>query len=763
MSSRFTYSIIIIFILCNIIYYPSFNADFVFDDISAIVNNNDVRTNESSWLNVFFHDYWGSPIQHEVSHKSYRPLTVLTFRINFLIDQLNPFGYHFVNVLLHSFVSILVAYVSKSIIFNHQTSEKNANYYAIISSAIFATHPIHTEAVAGVVGRAELLSALFFLSSLLLYHKKWYLTSSILTVISTFCKEQGITAIGVIIVYELTLANKLQPNMQRIIFFTLLAIFTITFRIWIMGGTNSLPVFTKFDNPASFSSFPTRQLTYLYLVPLNLLLLIYPSNLCCDWTMQSVPLVKRFTDYRNIVTLMVFTVILILSIKCLKECMNFWTKRHRKGSPLTLIVSLTILPYLPSSNLIHPVGFVLAERVLYLPSIGFILTVTYGFKYLQYYIRTTYLIKVMNALLVLLFILFSSKTYIRTSDWLNEKTLFTSGIKVNPSNAKLYNNLGHYYEKQKYWSEALKCFGKAHSLQPDDLGTSINIARTYLNMGDPVQAETILWSVKPKVMQAAKKNDQRVAPNYLSLWINLGNIISQNDSRLDQAEQVFRELITMRADFVDAYINLGGLLVKQEKFHQARDVYQTALTYGVKTSDLYYNLAVVESLILQNEKVISNDTLVLKIRQITNNFLKSIETITNKDALINLAIMTQTYHHLMGETKETIKKLLEEYKGPEEERMLFNLALIHADEGNNLLAEQCLRKSIEIRPNFVSALFNLAVILNDQDRLFEAEIYLSQLLSYEKKHKKSLLLLTEIFLKFGQNDKADEVSYLLLF
>ena len=751
---------LILFFICILIYYPSFNADFVFDDISAIVNNADIRTNESSWFNVFIHDYWGSPIDHEVSHKSYRPLTVLTFRLNFLIDHLNPFGYHLVNVLLHALVCILLARVSESVVFSHQTSPKTANYYATLSAVIFATHPIHTEAVVGVVGRAELLSALFFLSSLLSYHKHWYFISACLTVISTFCKEQGITALGVVVVYELTHGGKKSPpNVKRISLFTLVALVTITFRIWIMGGRNSLPVFTRFDNPASFSSYPTRQLTYLYLVPLNLLLLLYPFNLCCDWTMQSVPLVKNFADQRNLATLIAFTVIFILTLKCLGQCIDHWSSRKgvNCGPPLPLLVSLAILPYIPSSNLIHPVGFVLAERVLYLPSIGFILILTYGLKHLQSHLKSAYLKLLMKALLVLLVISFAGKTLTRSSDWLNEKTLFTSAIRVNPNNAKLYNNLGHYYEKQRHWSEALKCFSKAHTLQPDDLGTSINIARTYLNMGDPVQAETILWSVKPKVMQAAKKNDQRIAPNYLSLWINLGNIISQNDSRLAEAEVVFRELIAMRADFVDAYINLGGILVKQQKLVEAKNVYETALTYGSKTSDLYYNLAVVESLILQNERPTSNETLGLKVNEISTNFLKSIGMTTNKDALINLAIMVQTYPQFMGELKETIKKLLEDYKGPEEERMWFNLALIYADEGNNLMAEQCLRKSIDIREDFVSALFNLAVILYEEERLFEAEIYLTKLLSFDERHRKSLLLLTEIFHKFGQLDKAEEV------
>lgn len=747
----------IIIFTCFLVYYPSFLADFVFDDISAIVNNLDVRTNETSWYSIFLHDYWGSPIDHEASHKSYRPLTVLTFRFNFFLDQLNPFGYHFINVLLHTVVCVLFLSLSQSLIFSHHSSSKTSKLYAFVSSLIFALHPIHTEAVAGVVGRAELLSAIFFLSSLLTYHQRWYILSAFLAIVSTLSKEQGVTVIGVIIVYELSRGYSLDISLKRVSLFTCLAVVIMIFRIWIMGGTSSLPVFTRFDNPASFAAWPMKQLTYLYLIPLNLLLLLHPHKLCCDWTMQSVPLVKDIYDHRNMITFITLVIISIFSFICLTECITCWRKKLIT-SPLPLILSLTVFPYIPSSNLLHPVGFVLAERTLYLPSIGFILIVVYGFKYLQYHIQSKRLKIILNALLLLHLLSYAGKTFYRSYDWFNEKTLYTSGIQVNPHNAKLYNNLGHFYEKQRDWSEALKYFEIARNLQPDDLGSSINIARTHLNMGDPVKAEKILWSVKPKIRLAAKKNDQRVAPNYLSLWINLGNIISQNESRLEEAEQVYRELINMRSDFVDAYINLGGILVKQEKLLQAIDVYKLALNFASKTSDLYYNLAVVQSLIMQENENIKDDTLSDKINEIAHNFLKAMESSPNKDALINLAIMVQKYPQMMKENKYLVKRLLKEYTGPEKERMWFNLALIHSDEGDNLQAEHCLRKAIEIRPDFTSALFNLAVILNETDRLFEAEIYLTKLLSYNSQHKKSHLLLTEIFLKFNQTDKAERVS-----
>jgi len=85
---------------------------------------------------VLFNDFWGTPLTHSGSHKSYRPLCVATFRINYYVGAFNPFGYHLVNVLLHSAVCWLV--VVLSYVFLH------AHFPSLVAGLLFAVHPIHT-------------------------------------------------------------------------------------------------------------------------------------------------------------------------------------------------------------------------------------------------------------------------------------------------------------------------------------------------------------------------------------------------------------------------------------------------------------------------------------------------------------------------------------------------------------------------------------------------------------------------------------------
>ncbi|XP_076371067.1 protein O-mannosyl-transferase Tmtc3-like [Tachypleus tridentatus] len=87
-------------------YYNSLDGGLVFDDIAAVQDNRDVRPHNPLY-NVFVNDFWGTPLHKEQSHKSYRPLCVLSFRLNYAVHGVKPFGYHVVNVFLHAIVCLL--------------------------------------------------------------------------------------------------------------------------------------------------------------------------------------------------------------------------------------------------------------------------------------------------------------------------------------------------------------------------------------------------------------------------------------------------------------------------------------------------------------------------------------------------------------------------------------------------------------------------------------------------------------------------------
>ena len=121
-----------------LVYVNSLDCGLCFDDKAALEDNADLRHNVS-WRNLLRNDFWGIPIHDKDSHKSYRPLCVASFRLNYMVHGLEPMGYHLVNVVLHAVVCYLYVHMC-ALVFAQV-------WPALLAGLLFAVHPIHTEAV----------------------------------------------------------------------------------------------------------------------------------------------------------------------------------------------------------------------------------------------------------------------------------------------------------------------------------------------------------------------------------------------------------------------------------------------------------------------------------------------------------------------------------------------------------------------------------------------------------------------------------------
>ena len=125
--------------LCVVCYWNSLFGDLVHDDVFAIVNNQDLRS-ETPLLSLLHNDFWGKPMSDPTSHKSYRPLCVLSFRLNDALHGLDPWGYHAVNVLLHVVCTLCFWWACRKIVFRDEGA-------SVVAGLMFAAHPVHVEAV----------------------------------------------------------------------------------------------------------------------------------------------------------------------------------------------------------------------------------------------------------------------------------------------------------------------------------------------------------------------------------------------------------------------------------------------------------------------------------------------------------------------------------------------------------------------------------------------------------------------------------------
>ncbi|KAK2149545.1 hypothetical protein LSH36_447g03000 [Paralvinella palmiformis] len=743
-------------------YHNSLQCGFVFDDVSAIKDNKDLRPT-APWSKLFWNDFWGTPMHKERSHKSYRPLCVLSFRMNYAFSELQPWSYHLVNNVLHAAVCVLFLRVCGMFL---------SDISSFLAAMLFAVHPVHTEAITGVVGRAELLSSIFYLLALMSYSKctgyrsntAWLplcITVALVTV-AMLCKEQGITVIGVCCVYEVFIAQKMRfdqilsiavswlskkPNlpvwlrkaMVRAVFLVVVSVCLLLARIKVMGA--QLPVFTRFDNPASTAPFPTRQLTFNYLLPINLWLLLCPAYLCCDWTMGTIPLVESILDLRNLATLLFYW----LAYKLVRFALESNGQRARA---VVMSLALMVFPFIPASNLFFPVGFVVAERILYAPSMGFCMLVAVGFELLLSYKRSLgYVLWLFMAALILTH---SCKTYIRNYDWESEYTIFKAALRVNQKNAKLYNNVGHALEAEKQFEEALTYFQQAAKVQPDDIGAHINVGRTLntLKQYEPAeQAYRLALSLLPPV-KPGQSYTTRIAPNHLNVFINLGNLISKNESRLLEADALLRTAISMRTDFIQAYINRGDILMKLNRSEEAEEQYLTALRYEDDNPDLYYNLGVIY--LERGKKAEAFHQFETALRHNPNH----------KQALFNSAVLRQEIGDpkLRPEAYKRLHQLIKEE--PKNEKIYFNLGMLAMDDKKYVDARSWFDKAIEIKEDFRSALFNTALMLNhDLKQPLAAIPYLEQLLKHYPDHTKGLILMGDININVRKDLDAAEANF----
>ncbi|CAJ0593677.1 unnamed protein product [Cylicocyclus nassatus] len=563
--------LVIITVLAAGPYIPSLDGEFVFDDSATIINN-PVVTGKTPLKQVFTTDYWGHPIASPLSHKSYRPLTTLTFWLNYRFHNEWTLPYHLLNIALHAIASLLVFLLVRKL--HYVTEQSFICDEAFVASALFAVHPVHTEAVANITGRAELLMSVFALFALICYQKhiqkdfegKAIILFPVTVVLSVFSKEQGITVLPVCIFLEVLrcfhTGRKYAAAPLRC-FMLFIFTSTLTFlRIYINNYT--APKFTELDNPAAFVKDPLlRVASYSYLCLINLRLLLLPYSLCFDYSMGCVPPITSWNDYR-VLSLPAVAFFLIVILYILHELDNRLS---------TFGAVLGGISFLPASNLLITVGFTVAERVLYLPSVGFCIMV--GVLYSRALGHYRNMDKIALAVLVIAMTI----TYQRCEEWRTEVDLYASGLRVCPENAKIHYNLGKVLSKTGNVDAAEHNYWNAIRLNPSYEHALNNLANILESKGRSADAEHLL-------RQAIRKR-----PTFAVAWMNLG-ITLMNQGKYQESLGAYRKSLHLRPNNVDCLFNLGNLYQRISQPLNALDAWRNATRLDPNHSQAVTNLLV---------------------------------------------------------------------------------------------------------------------------------------------------------------------------
>ena len=340
----FTANCVFSLVLVAVCFANALSNDFILDDYQIVAVNPAIRTIAPAHL--LLTPYWGEKSDAGI----YRPLTLFSFALEYPLWHRWAAGYRLVNLLLHAISGVLVFVLARGLL--------QSTPAAWAASALYLVHPVHTEAVVGLIGRAELLAAMFFLLAWILFRQKRILLCSIAFFFSLLSKENAI-AFPLVIVLDSWISEgslrRLLAQWKRFVPICLSMVVYLILRQWALGAT-LVPQAAQYFNGRW--TFLERELTSGRAFLKYFQLLLAPVTVTGDYDFNSIPLAHaRDWDAWAGLLLIVLTIVFAL-------------RRRKKQPAIAFAILFFYIAILPVSNWIVPTSLVMAERYLYLPSLG---------------------------------------------------------------------------------------------------------------------------------------------------------------------------------------------------------------------------------------------------------------------------------------------------------------------------------------------------------------------------------------------------------
>ncbi len=552
-------------LLAAVCYLNTLHHQFVFDDIEIIVHN-PLVTGGGDLAGIFASHYW----RHLApAGNLYRPLTITTYALNHRLGGLDPAGYHLVNILLHALCSALV--VALALRFGLPRGG------ALAAGLLFAAHPIHTEAVAGVVGRADLLAAAFVMSAWLVHLSRERASlARTATIVASFAagllsKENAIVLPALMLAGDLWRVRRGETSWRSVapahIACASAAILWLGLRAVLLSAGPTGP-----PHEGLFAHVPASHRIYTALTVMGryLALLVTPIHLSADYSFDQIPLV---TSPAHAMTVVMAGALVLLAAG---GVLGLAFARAPRLDGLLAIVFLASIA--PVSNLIVPIGTIMAERLLYLPSVAFCLALPALWREIgRPSPRVFGAGRLGAALVVVLTGLYVSRTIHRNADWKDQLTLFSVTTMTSPRSAKAHYNLGVALEDAGRPEVALEQYLLAVSIQPSD-------AKSHHNAG-------LLLAKSGRATEAALHLEEasRLEPTLPRVFSSLGAAWSSL-GREREARSAFRQALERDPDDEVALYNLGTLALLGGRAADAIPLLEKARELTPSDPDTRYQL-----------------------------------------------------------------------------------------------------------------------------------------------------------------------------
>jgi tetratricopeptide (TPR) repeat protein len=609
------FSMLLIIAAGFLAYSNSFQIDFIWDDEHLVVNNEYIK--DSVHLTKFFTSNIGEGAG--VKYSFYRPLQMLSYMGDYFVWKLQSAGFHFTNVLLHVLAALAVFWL---VIFLF-----NDWLVALLTSLFFVVHPVHTEAVTYISGRADSLSLLFMLLCFIFYlhclnakNAKLYIFIPLTYLIAIFSRENSLILPILILLYHYSFKEKIKYRQflpLLIIAFGYVILRLGVLRFIISGVPRTSTLFQRI--PGFFVALTSY-----------LKLLVWPINLHMEYGQK----LFKFSNPAAIVGVIMFVVLLTYAFR-----------KREVNQIIFFSISWFFIGLLPVSNL-YPINAYMAEHWLYLPSIGLFLIFAKGLSFLFTKNEFKYIAAILTVFLLILYSWFTLK---QNSYWKEPISFYKRTLKYAPDSYRVHYNLGNEYSDLNQREEAISWYKKTIEIKPDHYDA-------YFNMGNEYKS---LQSYDEAI--ASYKQALAIDPEFIDAYNNLG-VVYKKLGRNDEAQKLYKKAIKVNPDNPEIYNNLGVLYSSLNQKEKAIDLYKKAIEINPRYAKGYINLGNEYNALNRIDEAITVYKKAITIDPTIAQVYSNLAAAYFKKGEYKLALQYYDKAESLGYTNPKLLKVLEPYR-----------------------------------------------------------------------------------------------------
>lgn len=629
-TSKRSYRIklIVIILFTFSLYANTINNGYSLDDEFVIHNNEKIHKGIKGIPEILSSFYFDDGEKKF----GYRPITQVSYAIEYSIFGENPHLSHFINILLYIITGALLFYLLSKFL------SKYNSWLPFIITLLFLAHPIHTEVVASIKNREEILSFLGSITALIFIHK-FYIRKSLVNLIigiisfilAYLSKESAIVFVAII---PLTIYFFSEFSFKKLLLIFLLLLFVgIALRYTI---SSRLPIEYSslfFENPLNFSNKLILKLsTGMLVLGFYIKILIFPHPLLYYYGYNMIP-VEGF-NVLSIALLLIHLGIFVYAIFGL---------RKKK------LISFAILYYLICismfTNILLPINGIVGERLAYFASLGFVIALSILImKVSKIPILENTKKPLTTFIIVLLIVLipYSAKTITRNNDWFDHYTLYSNDIEYLENSAKANELIGNWlYEhinelKENEIQDAVKKIEKYYlqslKVYPENTQVTNNLGSLYLTHLKKIDSAIVYFNRCLEVDSTYEKAHFNIAQCYQFV---------KNDSL---AIKHYESVLEYDSMYVKAVANLSILYATHGKFNGAIKLNERLIRINPKSEVPYYNLANIHVLMGDTvkglefaEKSLAINPTNFQLALNVSEFFKKIDNIEKAKFYYNLA------------------------------------------------------------------------------------------------------------------------------